>query len=365
MTAMAAARKLLPAIVRSCTGSADATRLAADVAARLARRGLGELHAGDDLEGLARAARGGRPVIAVDGCASGCCTQLLEARGVRPAHVIRLHELGAPAGAGLSEREREELAARAAERLAAGTPPAQARPRPAPPRRAERSKQAHTVEDYLLAIHTLSSPVVACGAVAREAPTLAAHVSQVLGVSRPSAGQMLGRLETEGLVERSDRKEVLLTAAGREAADRAVRRHRLLERFVTDFLGYAPADAYERARLLARSLDDETVERIAERLDSPERCPHGWPVDPELEREESRELSSLPALAPGARATVVRLAEHDVALLARLYERGLAPGAELEVESVEPAADEIAVRAGGTLLTLSGRAAADVFVRAI
>ncbi len=351
------------ALVHSCSGGPAVAQLAADVAARLARHGLAELYAEQDLESLAGQALAGRPVIAVDGCSGACCTRMLEAKGIRPVSVIELSELGVQAGDELSESEREELVEKVLERLEASRPAATVRRRrPSPPQPAPRTKRAHTVSDYLLAIHALTSPVVACGAMV-DSPTLAAHVSQALGVSRPSAGQMLERLEREGLIERSTQKEVLLAAPGREAAARAVRRHRVLECFAVGFLGFAPADAWSQARLLDDAFDDTMVELIAGRLGSPERCPHGWPLDPVAEREESHELVALSALGPGERAVIVRLAEHDGELLGWLYEHGLAPGAEIEVLAAEPAADRLRVRMDGALHDLAARATADVFVR--
>ncbi len=62
----------------------------------------------------------------------------------------------------------------------------------------------------------------------------------MLGVSRASAGEMLKRLEAEGLVERGEHKEAILTAVGIERAERVVRKHRIIERFLTDFMGYTP-----------------------------------------------------------------------------------------------------------------------------
>src|SRR5215218_9405165 len=90
------------------------------------------------------------------------------------------------------------------------------------------------------------------------------------------------------------------------------------------------------------------VERIAERLGNPERCPHGWPVDTDVEQAENAELAPLSALAAGDRATVVRLAEHDGELLHWFYDEGLVPGAAIEVAAAEPAAGQLRVRVDGT-----------------
>src|SRR5207253_6735555 len=117
------------------------------------------------------------------------------------------------------------------------------------------------------------------------------------------------RLETEGLVERGEHKEAILTSAGRSRAEKVVRRHRIIERLLTDFMGYTAAEAHVHADELGDTFTDEMIERIEVKLGNPERCPHGWPVDPDFEQAEHQELSPLADLEPPARATIVRLAE--------------------------------------------------------
>ena len=223
--------------------------------------------------------------------------------------------------------------------------------------------QGHSIEAYLETIYFLAFPVGEYRPAAKGSPTLAARVADMLGVSRASAGEMLKRLEAEGLVERGAHKEALLTAKGREIAERAVRRHRIVERLLTDFMGYTPAEAHEQADVLGDTFTDEMVERIAKRLGEPERCPHGWPIDTELEQAENRELKPLADLAPGARAQIVRLAEHDGSLLHWYYDEGLVPGAAIELRDAQPAAGQFTVTVDGHERTVGDKAAAGLFVR--
>jgi len=223
--------------------------------------------------------------------------------------------------------------------------------------------QGHSIDTYLETIYFLAFPVGEYGPVVKDSPALAARVADMLGVSRASAGEMLKRLEADGLVERGERKEVILTATGRDAAERVIRRHRLIERLLTDFMGYTGAEAHEHADTLADTFTDEMIERIEERLGRPDRCPHGWPVDPAVEQAENRELSSLADLEPGARATIVRLAEHDGELLHWFYDEGLVPGTSIEVRSAQPAAGQVIVRVDGDERAIGERAAAGLFVR--
>jgi DtxR family Mn-dependent transcriptional regulator len=185
----------------------------------------------------------------------------------------------------------------------------------------------------------------------------------MLGVSRASAGEMLKRLESDGLVERGSRKEAILTPAGRERAERAVRKHRIIERLLTDFMGYTAAEAHVHADELGDTFSEDMVDRIQQRLGNPERCPHGWPIETDVEQAENPQLEPLSALAPGTRATIVRLAEHDGSLLHWFYDQGLVPGAPIEVDGAEPAAGQLRLRLNGVATTIGERAAAGLFVR--
>src|SRR3954470_24054421 len=166
----------------------------------------------------------------------------------------------------------------------------------------------HSVDEYLETIYFLAFPIGEYTPRGAGSPPLASRVAEMLGVSRASAGEMLKRLENDGLIERGERKEALLTQSGRERAERVVRKHRLIERLLTDFMGYTGAEAHERADLLGDTFTDEMIERIDDKLGHPDRCPHAWPVNTEVEQQENLELSALAALSPGTRATIVRLA---------------------------------------------------------
>ena len=194
-----------------------------------------------------------------------------------------------------------------------------------------RMAPGHSVDEYLETIYFLAFPIGEYHPQDTTHPTLSSRVAEMLGVSRASAGEMLKRLESDGLVERGSRKEAILTDAGRERAERAVRKHRIVERLLTDFMGYTAAEAHVHADELGDTFSDDMVERIRVKLGSPERCPHGWPVEPEVEQAENLELEPLTSLAPGTPATIVRLAEHDGDLLHWFYDQGLVPGASVEL----------------------------------
>jgi len=144
-----------------------------------------------------------------------------------------------------------------------------------------------------------------------------------------------------------------------------VRRHRIIERLLTDFMGYTPAEAHVHADELGDTFSDEMIERMAEKLGHPERCPHGWPVDTDFEQAENRELTPLSALEAGDKATVVRLAEHDTELLHWFYDQGLVPGTSVEVREAQPAAGQFTVKLNGDERAVGEKAAAGLYVKRV
>ena len=199
------------------------------------------------------------------------------------------------------------------------------------------AQQGHSLDEYLETIYFLAFPIGEYTPRGAGSPPLASRVAEMLGVSRASAGEMLKRLEADGLVERGEQKEAILTAPGRNRAEQVVRKHRIVERLLTDFMGYTPAEAHVHADEIGESFSDDMIERVSDKLGHPDRCPHGWPVDPAVEQEENNLLAPLATLKPGERATIVRLAEHDGELLHFFYDQGLVPGQEIEMRSAEPA----------------------------
>src|SRR3989475_10966794 len=122
--------------------------------------------------------------------------------------------------------------------------------------------QGHSVDEYLETIYFLAFPIGEYTPRGSGSPPLASRVAEMLGVSRASAGEMLKRLEAEGLIERGEHKEALLTASGRKRAEKVVRKHRIIERLLTDFMGYTPGEAHVQADELGDTFTDDMIERI-------------------------------------------------------------------------------------------------------
>jgi DtxR family transcriptional regulator, Mn-dependent transcriptional regulator len=224
--------------------------------------------------------------------------------------------------------------------------------------------ERHSVDEYLETIYFLAFPIGEYSPHSGgSSPTLASRVAEMLGVSRASAGEMLKRLEKEGLIRRGEHKEALLTAAGRKRAEKVVRKHRIVERLLTDFMGYTAAEAHVYADDIGETFSDDMVERMEKKLGNPDRCPHGWPVDPAFEQAENAELAPLAALEAPAKATIVRLAEHDGDLLHWFYDEGLVPGTKIELRDAQPAAGQFTVRRDGEDQAIGEKAAAGLFVK--
>ncbi len=341
-------------ILLPCHGASSLDVEAAEVAARLELHGLAEIV--EDIEQIVAAAREGREVIALDACAASCQARLLDARGVATLRALNLSDDGT-SGHDVGE------ATSVGELEAATSPVKRVRRSVAVPTGGLSSRRTHSHEDYLLALDTLTSPVVECGAVV-DAPTLSAHVAQILGISRPAAGETLARLEEDGYIRRGVHKDVLLTVEGRARADRILRKQRILECFAAQTLGYTVDECFERAREIAPGFGVEALDRVWEALGRPERCPHGWPVDPERSRRETRGLLALSSVAAEGEVAVERLDETSGERLRALLAAGIEPGGALARVSVNPAAGMVAFEAAGEERGISLVLAGSVLVRA-
>jgi len=219
----------------------------------------------------------------------------------------------------------------------------------------------HSIDEYLEVIYFLAFPIGEYRPAGESA--IASRVAEMLGVSRASAGEMLKRLEAEGLVERGEQKEAILTPAGIERAERVVRKHRLIERFLTDFMGYTPYESHEKADEMGDTFTEDMIERINERLGFPDRCPHGWPIETDIEQAENAGLVSLAELEPGKSAEIVRLAEHDGDLLHWFYDEGFVPGSHVVVREVQAAAGQVKIALSGAERGIAQKAAEGLYVR--
>ncbi|UFU02990.1 metal-dependent transcriptional regulator [Ruania suaedae] len=180
------------------------------------------------------------------------------------------------------------------------------------------------------------------------------------GVRLSTVSDAVRKLAEQGLVEHAPYGAITLTDAGRLHALAMVRRHRLIESFLVQVLGYTWDQVHDEAETLEHAVSDFMVDRIDHHLGHPTRDPHGDPIptpDGQIELPDAVVLSTV---EPGARVRVERISDDDPALLQHFAERGLGVGSELEIRAGAPYSEalEVVLPDGAAPLTL-GRSATD------
>lgn len=171
-------------------------------------------------------------------------------------------------------------------------------------------------------------------------------LAAALGVSPATATAMVKRMMGQGVVAHVPYKGVTLSPAGRRLAAAVVRRHRIVERFLADVLGYSWAEADRLAPRFEHDLPQEVEDRLFDALGRPGTCPHGFPI-PGEGADGVPQLSQLYDLEPGERAVVALSSSVSQAMVAFLGEMGLVPGAEVEVVDKQPFGGPLVVRVAG------------------
>jgi DtxR family Mn-dependent transcriptional regulator len=170
------------------------------------------------------------------------------------------------------------------------------------------------------------------------------------------------RLADRGLVDHRPYRGVELTEPGRRAAIAAIGRHRIVERFLADMLGYAWNEADRLATAFEHELPQEVEDRLFVALDRPESCPHGFPI-PAKRTGELPEMPPLYALEPGDIAIVAVPGSTDPEIVAFLDTLGLRPGVVVEVKEKHPFDGPLVLRVDGNDRTLGATVANQVYVR--
>jgi DtxR family transcriptional regulator, Mn-dependent transcriptional regulator len=181
---------------------------------------------------------------------------------------------------------------------------------------------SRATEDYLKAIYHLAH---------RGEPVTTGQLAQELGVSAPSVSAMVKRLEDGSLLTRPDSRTLQLTASGERAALRVVRRHRLLETFLVNELGYGWDEVHDEAEILEHVVSDKFVDRIAAHLGNPVVDPHGDPIPTREGTIVERESVLLAEAEAGTSGVIVRVNDTDPELLRYLADIDIGIGMRVEV----------------------------------
>src|ERR671938_1112904 len=152
-------------------------------------------------------------------------------------------------------------------------------------------------------------------------PMTGANVARAMQLSAPTVHEMIGRLERDGYVTRGADKALAFTENGREHAEAVVRRHRLIERFLTDVLGIPWDEVHEEAERLEHAMSPVLEERMLAAIGDARTCPHGHPID------VGKRIEGVPLadVVEGARVRVLRFENEAEDLLHYLKEAGPAP----------------------------------------
>ena len=194
-----------------------------------------------------------------------------------------------------------------------------------------------SVEDYLKAIYRLSP---------EGRPASTSEIANLLALSPPSVTGMVKRLSEHGLLEHVPYRGVLLTDEGRRAALKMVRRHRLIEAYLVEFLGYSWDTVHEEAERLEHAVSDTMVERMAAALGHPTVDPHGDPIptaDGSIHELASIPLSEVPL---GRTVEIHRVDESQPERLRYLASLGLRPGVQVTVVDRQPIDDLVTIEVG-------------------
>src|ERR687892_1224363 len=177
-------------------------------------------------------------------------------------------------------------------------------------------------------------------------PITGANIARAMQVSAPTVHEMIGRLEADGYITRGHDKRLTFTDTGHEHATQIVRRHRLIERFLTDVFDIPWDQVHEEAEKLEHWMSPVVEERMLKAIGDAKTCPHGHPIF-----EGARETGvPLADVAQGARVRVLRFENEAEDLLHYLKDAGLHPGLQGTVAS---SGDEVVVESDGKRMSLS------------
>jgi DtxR family Mn-dependent transcriptional regulator len=209
------------------------------------------------------------------------------------------------------------------------------------------------VEDYLKAIYELERS---------GEPAETNAIARMLGIAPASVSGMVRRLAEQGLITHERYRGARLTAGGRRAALRTLRRHRVIEAYLTSALGYSWDRVHNEAERLEHAASDELIDRMATAIGEPATDPHGAPIPTREGTLEERSLVPLAALEAGDTARVERVSDRDAERLRYLAELGIVPGASVQVTAREPFDGPIVLRVQNASRTIGSSLASQILV---
>ncbi len=217
---------------------------------------------------------------------------------------------------------------------------------------------SRSVEDYLKAIYSLTE---------RGEAASTSNIAGVLDIQPASVSGMVKRLAESGYVEHAPYRGVTLTPEGSRVALQVIRRHRVLETYLSQRLGYSWDDVHEEAERLEHAASDELIDRMSAALENPRHDPHGAPIPTRSGDIEMGEHSLLSEVEAGSDVEIRAVRDEDSERLRYMEARGLMPGVRLRIESKAPFNGPITLRVGsapGTPQTIGHELSRRIWVSA-
>jgi DtxR family transcriptional regulator, Mn-dependent transcriptional regulator len=200
------------------------------------------------------------------------------------------------------------------------------------------SAPSSSIEDYVKVIYSFTEW--------QDKPITSSQLAQRLGVANSSVSEMVRKLKDHGLVDHKPYSAITLTADGVRLALSMVRRHRLIETYLVQELGYSWDEVHDEAELLEHAVSDTFIERMAARLGNPLRDPHGDPIpsaDGTVRIPHAHRLSELDV---GHTGRITRISDENPELLRYLAAEEIHLDADIEVLGRKPFGGALVVRIG-------------------
>jgi DtxR family transcriptional regulator, Mn-dependent transcriptional regulator len=193
-------------------------------------------------------------------------------------------------------------------------------------------------------------------------PVSTSALAESMGVAPSTVTDMLKRLSQKGLINYVPYRGITLAPEGEKLAVKAIRRHRIVERFLTDMLGFEWHEAHEEALLFENDISDEVEQRLYSALDRPKVCPHGYPI-PTNVKDVLVEEVTLYSLEPGEQAEVMSVKDDDSEMLRFMASLGIKPGVKIKVQAKDPFKGPLQAMVGKQKRTVGWHLANAIFVR--
>jgi len=200
------------------------------------------------------------------------------------------------------------------------------------------SAPSSSIEDYVKVIYSFTEW--------QDKPITSSQLAQRLGVANSSVSEMVRKLKDQGLVDHKPYSAVTLTEAGLRLALSMVRRHRLIETYLVQRLGYSWDEVHDEAEQLEHAVSDTFIERVAAKLGDPKRDPHGDPIPTADGQVLMPRAHLLAELDQGHTGRITRISDDNPELLRYLAAQAIDLDADVEVVGRRPFGGALVVRIG-------------------